>query len=124
MVIIMIFFDYLKCFIVGGLLCVIAQLLLDYTSLTPARILVIYVTAGVVLGGLGLYQYLVDFAGAGATVPISGFGYVLAKGTREAVEEYGLLGVFMGGLAKTAGGVSAAVIFGYLASVLFKSRGK
>ncbi len=114
----------LKCFITGGLICVIGQILIDKTKLTSARILVIFVTAGVILGGLGIYQYLVDFAGAGATVPLTGFGYNLAKGTIEAVKESGLIGVFTGGLKATSGGISAAVFFGYIASLIFKPKMK
>ena len=102
----------LRCFIVGGLLCVIGQILIDKTKLTPAKILVIYVTLGCILGGLGIYKYLVDFAGAGATVPLTGFGYNLAKGTIEAVKEIGIIGAFTGGITAAAGGVAAAVFFG------------
>ena len=105
------FLDYLKAFAVGGLLCVLGQLLIDYTRLTPARILTLYVVAGVVLGAFGLYQPLVDWAGAGATVPLTGFGNALAKGVRDAVAKDGLLGVFTGGFTAAAGGVCAAVIF-------------
>ena len=101
----------LKCFIVGGLICVIGQILIDKTKLTPARILVIFVTAGAILGGLGTYQHIVDFAGAGATVPLTGFGYNLSKGAIEAVQEYGLVGAFTGGVKAAAGGISAAVFF-------------
>lgn len=115
---------YLKAFVVGGLLCVIGQLLMDYTSITPARILVLYVVSGVVLTAVGLYGPLMEFAGAGAAVPLTGFGYSLYKGTYEAVQEKGLLGAFTGGAAATAGGVTAAVAFGYLYAVLFKSRTK
>ena len=114
----------LKCFIIGGLLCVIGQILIDKTKLTPARILVIYVTTGVILGGLGIYQYLVDFAGTGATVPLTGFGYNLAKGTIEAVKENGLVGAFTGGLKASAGGIAAAVFFGYIASLISKPKMK
>ena len=116
--------EYLKAFLVGGLLCLIGQLLIDTTKLTPARILTAYVVAGVVLGGVGVYQYLVDFGGAGATVPLTGFGYNLAKGVREAVAEEGWLGVLTGGLRAGAGGVAAAIVFGYLAALLFSSRDK
>lgn len=114
----------LKCFVVGGTLCVIGQLLIDKTKLTPARILVIFVTTGVILGGLGIYQYLVDFAGAGATVPLTGFGYNLAKGTIEAVKQNGLIGAFTGGLKASAGGIAAAVFFGYIASLISKPKMK
>lgn len=117
-------FQLLKCFVVGGLLCVIGQILIDKTKLTPARILVIYVTTGVILGGLGIYQYLVQFAGAGATVPLTGFGYNLAKGTIEAVKETGLIGVFTGGLKASAGGIAAAIFFGYIASLISKPKMK
>ena len=120
-------FDWLsllKCFIVGGLICVIGQILIDKTKLTPARILVVYVTTGVILGGLGIYKYLVDFAGAGATVPLTGFGYNLSKGTIEAVKESGLIGAFTGGLKSSAGGIAAAVFFGYIASLIAKPKMK
>ena len=117
-------FDYIKAFAVGGALCIIGQLLIDGTKLTPARILTIYVVAGVVLGALGIYQPLADFAGAGATVPLTGFGSALAKGVRKAVGESGLLGAFTGGITATAGGISAAIFFGYLAAVLFKPKMK
>lgn len=112
----------LRCFIVGGILCVIGQILIDKTKLTPARILVAYVTTGVILGGLGIYKYLVDFAGSGATVPLTGFGYNLAKGTIEAVKENGLIGAFTGGLKASAGGIAAAVFFGYIASLISKPK--
>ena len=117
-------FQLLKCFAVGGALCVIGQLLIDKTKLTPARILVTYVTTGCILGGLGIYQYLVDFAGAGATVPLTGFGYNLAKGTIKAVQETGLIGAFTGGLKASAGGIAAAVFFGYIASLISKPKMK
>ena len=112
----------LRCFIVGGILCVIGQILIDKTKLTPARILVAYVTIGVILGGLGIYKYLVDFAGSGATVPLTGFGYNLAKGTIEAVKENGIIGAFTGGLKASAGGIAAAVFFGYIASLISKPK--
>ena len=115
---------YLKCFVVGGLLCVVGQLLIDYTKLTPARILTLFVVAGVVLGALGLYQPLVDWAGAGAAVPLTGFGNTLAKGVKNAVGESGLLGAFTGGLSASAGGVSAAVIFGLLTALLSRPKDK
>ena len=114
----------LRCFTVGGALCVIGQILIDKTKLTPARILVAYVTTGVILGGLGIYKYLVDFAGSGATVPLTGFGYNLAKGTIEAVKENGLIGAFTGGLKASAGGIAAAVFFGYIASLVSKPKMK
>ena len=116
--------DYLKAFVVGGALCLLGQLLIEFTKLTPARILVGYVVAGVVLGGIGLYQPLADFAGAGATVPLSGFGNLLATGVRKAVEEKGLLGVLTGGLTAAAGGISAAVLFGLAAALVFKPGDK
>ena len=114
----------LKCFVTGGIICIIGQILIDKTKLTPARILVIFVTTGCILGGLGIYQYLVNFAGAGATVPLTGFGYNLAKGTIEAVKESGLVGAFTGGVAASAGGIAAAVFFGYLASLISKPKMK
>ncbi len=115
---------YLKAFLVGGALCLIGQLLIDKTKLTPARILTSYVVAGVVLGALGLYQPLVDFAGAGASVPLTGFGNLLAKGVREAVEEKGLVGAFTGGISASAGGICAAVFFALIAALLFRSGEK
>ena len=115
---------YIRAFAVGGLLCVIAQVLIDKTKLTPARILVVYVVAGVALGGLGIYEPLVEFAGAGATTPLTGFGYLIAKGVREAVEQKGLLGALTGGLSAAAGGIAAALTFGYLACLLFKGKSK
>ena len=116
--------DYLWCFLCGGILCLIGQVLIDLTKLTPARILTGYVVAGVILQALGLYQPLVDWGGAGATVPLTGFGYSLAKGVAKAVGEKGLLGVITGGLTATAGGISAAVVFGLLMAVLFKPKEK
>lgn len=116
--------DYLKAFLVGGLLCLIGQILIDKTKLTPARILVSYVVAGVILGAVGLYQPLAEFAGAGATVPLTGFGNTLAKGVREAVQEDGFLGIFTGGLKASAGGITAAILAGLLASFLFKAKDK
>ena len=116
--------EYLRAFLMGGLLCAIAQILIDKTNLTPARILVTYVVAGVVLGGLGIYRYAVDWGGAGATVPLTGFGYNLAKGVKEAVQKDGLLGVLTGGLTAGAGGISAAVVFSCLAALCFRSRDK
>ena len=114
----------LKCFVVGGLICVIGQILIDKTKLTSARILVLFVTTGVILGGLGIYQYLVDFAGSGATVPLTGFGYNLAKGAIEGVKEFGLVGAFTGGVKAAAGGIAAAVFFGYIASLISKPKMK
>ena len=116
--------EYLKAFLCGGILCIIGQLLIDKTKLTPAKILVTYVVSGVVLGGLGMYQYLVDWAGAGATVPLTGFGYTLAKGVKEAVAEKGLLGALTGGLTATAGGITAAIFFGLLVAFIFKPKPK
>ena len=112
----------LKCFITGGLICIIGQLLIDKTKLTSARILVIFVTTGVILGGLGIYQYLIDFAGCGATGPIVGFGANLAKGAIEAVKDQGLIGAFIGGVKASAGGIAAAIFFGYIASLLAKPK--
>lgn len=115
---------YIKAFLVGGLLCLIGQLFIDYTKLTPARILVSYVVIGVILGGLGWYQPIIDYAGAGATVPLSGFGSVLAKGVKEAVREYGFFGIFTGGLTASAGGITVAIMSGLVVSLFFKSNDK
>jgi stage V sporulation protein AE len=111
-------------FLIGGAWCVLAQILLDKTKLTPARILVGYVVLGVFLGAIGLYKPLIDFAGAGATIPLTGFGFAISKGIREAVDEQGLLGALTGALKATAGGISAALIFGYLACLVFKGKSK
>ena len=116
--------DYLKAFIVGGLICLVGQILIDKTKLTPARILVSYVVAGVFLGAIGLYKPLAEFAGAGATVPLTGFGYTLAKGVREAIDQQGFLGIFTGGLKATAGGIATAILAGLLASLIFKAKDK
>lgn len=116
--------DYVWCFLCGGLLCLIGQVLIDLTKLTSARILTGYVVAGVILQAVGLYQPLVDWAGAGATVPLTGFGYSLAKGVAKAVGEQGLLGVITGGLTATAGGIAAAVVFGLLMAILCKPKEK
>ena len=116
--------DYLKAFLLGGVLCVIGQILIDKTKLTPARILVSYVVIGVFLGAIGVYQALADFAGAGATVPLTGFGNTLAKGVKKAVEEDGFLGIFTGGLKASAGGITAAIFSGLLASILFRAKDK
>ena len=116
--------DYLKAFLVGGLLCLIGQILIDKTKLTPARILVSYVVIGVFLGAIGVYEPLVTFAGAGATVPLTGFGYNLAKGVRDAVAEEGFLGILTGGLKACAGGITAAVFCGLVVSLIFKPRDK
>lgn len=112
----------LRCFVVGGIICVIGQILIDKTKLTPARILVVFVTVGAVLGGLGIYKYIIEFAGCGATVPLTGFGANLAKGAIDAVKEMGLLGAFIGGVKSAAGGIAAAVFFGYLASLIAKPK--
>ena len=116
--------DYLKAFLVGGLLCLIGQILIDKTKLTPARILVSYVVIGVVLGGLGIYKPIAEFAGAGATVPLTGFGNILAQGVKKCVDAEGFLGIFTGGLTASAGGITAAVFAGLLASILFKTKDK
>ena len=116
--------DYIKAFLVGGLLCLIGQILIDKTKLTPARILVSYVVIGVFLGAIGIYKPLVEFAGAGATVPLTGFGNTLAKGVREAVQQDGFLGIFTGGLKASAGGITAAIAAGLLASLFFKPKDK
>ena len=116
--------DYLKAFLVGGTICLIGQILVDKTKLTPARILVGYVVLGVVLSGIGVYQPFADFAGSGATVPLTGFGHSLARGVREAVDSGGFLGIFTGGLKATAGGIAAAVCAGLAAAFLFKDKDK
>ena len=116
--------DYLKAFLCGGLLCVIGQILIDKTKLTPARILVSYVVIGVFLGAIGIYKPFAELAGVGASVPLTGFGYTLAKGVKEAVDQEGFLGIFTGGLKSTAGGITAAVFAGLLASLIFKPRDK
>ena len=116
--------DYVKAFLIGGLFCLIGQILIDKTKLTPARILVSYVVAGVLLGAVGIYKPIAEFAGAGATVPLTGFGYNLAKGVKEAVQEDGFLGIFTGGLKACAGGIAAAVTAGLLASLIFKAKDK
>lgn len=116
--------EYVKAFIVGGLLCVIGQILIDRTKLTPARILVSYVVIGVFLSAIGLYEKLADFAGAGASVPLTGFGHLIAKGVREAIDKKGFLGIFTGGLKTTAGGIAAAITAGLLAALFFKAKDK
>lgn len=116
--------DYVKAFLIGGILCVIGQILIDKTKLTPARILVSYVVAGVLLSAVSLYEPLVEFAGAGATTPLTGFGHCLAKGVREAIEEKGFIGIFTGGLKAAAGGITAAIVGGLLAALLFKAKDK
>ena len=116
--------EYFKAFLIGGLLCLIGQILIDKTKLTPARILVSYVVLGVFLSAVGIYQPLADFAGAGATVPLTGFGNTLAKGVRDAVDSDGFLGIFTGGLKATAGGISVAIFAGLLVSLIFKAKDK
>jgi len=116
--------EYVRAFVVGGMICVIAQVLIDRTRLTPARILVGYVVSGVVLGALGWYKPIVDFAGAGATVPLTGFGYVIAKGVKEAVTKDGLIGVLTGGLTASAGGITAALVCGLAVSLIFREKSK
>ena len=117
-------FDYVRAFIVGGILCVIAQVLIDKTSLTPARILVLYVVSGVVMGAVGIYEPIAEFAGRGATVPLTGFGYLIYSGVRDAVDAKGALGIFTGALSAASGGISASVIFALLCSFVFKSKPK
>ena len=114
----------LRAFFVGGLICAVGQLLIDYTPLTPARILVSFVVLGVVLGGIGIYQPLLDFAGAGASVPLTGFGALLAKGVKAALQEYGLIGALMGGLTASSSGIAAAIIFGLAVALVFKPGDK
>ncbi len=116
--------EYLNAFMIGGILCAIGQIFIDKTKLTPARILVGFVVGGVILSALGFYEPLVEFAGAGATVPLSGFGHSLAKGVRSAVVDKGFLGIFTGGLSATAGGISAAIVFGFLIALFFKPKDK
>lgn len=112
--------DYLKVFLTGGLICVIGQILIDKTKLTPARILVIFVVSGVILSSIGIYKYIVDFGGSGATVPISGFGYALSNGVMTEIKEKGFIGIFIGGIKATSAGIAAAIIFGYLAALVSK----
>lgn len=119
-----IYLDYLKAFIIGGLICVVGQILIDRTKLTPARILVLFVTLGVFLGAIGVYEPLVNFAGAGATVPLTGFGYTLSVGIKEAIEKQGLLGILTGGVTAGSAGIAAAVVFGYIAALVSKPRDK
>jgi stage V sporulation protein AE len=116
--------DYLKAFLVGGGLCLIGQILIDRTKLTPARILVSYVVVGVLLGAIGVYKPLIEFAGAGASVPLTGFGYTLANGVRKAVLEDGFLGIFIGGMKATAGGITAAIFYGLIVSFIFRAKDK
>ena len=116
--------DYIKAFLVGGIICLIAQILIDKTKFTPARILVSYVVIGVILGGLGIYKNLIDFAGAGATIPLTGFGYTLAKGVKDAIQAHGFTGILTGGLRTTAGGITAAITAGLIVGLLFKAKDK
>ena len=116
--------DYLKAFLIGGAICVIAQIVIDKTKLTPARILVSYVVIGVILGGIGIYKPFLEFAGAGASVPLTGFGASLAKGVKEAVDKQGFLGIFTGGLKQCAAGITVAIVSGLLASLIFKDKDK
>lgn len=118
------FLDVAKAFLVGGILCAIGQVLIDYTKLTPARILVTYVVGGVILGALGIYKPIADWGGSGAAVPLTGFGYLLANGVREAVDEKGLIGALTGGLTASAGGITAAMLFGLLMAIIFKPGNK
>lgn len=119
-----VFIDCLKAFLVGGIICAIGQILIDKTKLTPARILVSYVVAGVILTAVGVYEPLVKFGGAGATVPLTGFGYTLAVGVKEAIREYGIVGALTGGVTATAGGITAAIVFGWLVSLIAKPKMK
>ena len=116
--------EYLKAFLTGGLICVVGQILIDKTKLTPARILVSFVVAGVVLTAIGLYEYVVDFGGAGATVPLTGFGYTLAEGVKKEINEKGAIGILTGGISATAAGITAAIVFGYIAALLAKPKSK
>ncbi len=114
--------EYIRAFVIGGLFCLIAQILIDRTKLTPARVLVSYVVIGVILGGIGIYEPLVEFAGAGATVPLTGFGYLISKGVRQAVNERGAIGILTGGFTSSAAGITAALFFGLIAAIIFKSK--
>lgn len=116
--------EYLKAFLIGGAICVLGQILIDKTRLTPARILVGYVVLGTILGALGIYDYIKDFAGAGATVPLSGFGNLLAEGVRKAVDENGFIGILTGGLQAASGGLTAAIVFGLIVALIFKAKNK
>lgn len=116
--------EYIYAFLIGGLLCAIGQILIDYTKLTPARILVAYVVAGVFLGAIGVYKPLIDFAGGGATVPLTGFGYLLSDGVKKAIDENGFIGIFTGALSSGAAGITAAMIFALIAALIFKSKNK
>lgn len=119
-----IFINILKAFLVGGILCAIGQVLIDYTKLTPARILVSYVVAGVILGAVGIYKPIVDWAGEGASVPLTGFGFILSQGVKKAIEKDGLMGIFTGGLTAAAGGITAAILFGLIMALIFKPGDK
>ena len=116
--------DYIKAFLVGGMFCLVGQILIDRTKLTPARILVSYVVMGVILGAVGVYKPIAEFAGAGASVPLTGFGYTLANGVQKGISEDGFLGIFTGGLKATAGGITAAIFFGLVVSLIFKAKDK
>ena len=116
--------EYLKAFLIGGLFCVIGQILIDKTKLTPARILVSYVIVGVFLGGIGIYGHLKEFAGAGATVPLTGFGYILSEGVRKEIDATGFIGIFTGGLKASSGGITIAILSGLIVSLLFKAKDK
>lgn len=116
--------DYLKAFLIGGCFCLIGQILIDKTRLTPARILVGYVLAGVILSAVGIYESIIEFAGAGATVPLTGFGHTLANGAKEAIDQDGFLGILSGGLRASAGGITAAILFGLVMSIVFKAKDK
>lgn len=116
--------DCLKAFLIGGFICMLGQILIDYTKITPARILVTYVVGGVLLTAIGIYDPIVEFAGAGATIPLTGFGYSLANGVVEAINQYGFIGIFSGGLTATAAGVTAAIFFGFIMSLIFRSGDK
>lgn len=118
------FMEYFWAFVIGGAFCAVGQLLIDYTKLTPARILVAYVVAGVLLGAVGLYKPIIDLAGGGATVPLTGFGYLLSEGIREAVDEKGFLGIFTGGLTVSAAGITAAIVFAFIIALIFKPKDK
>lgn len=118
------FLDIIKAFLIGGIICAIGQLFIDYTKLTPARILTGYVVAGVIISAVGLYKPIVDFAGAGATVPLTGFGHLLAEGIRKTIEKDGFLGVFTGGMTAASGGITAAILFGLIAALIFRQKDK
>lgn len=115
--------EYIMAFVVGGVICVIGQLLMDLTKLTPAHVLVLFVVVGVILGGAGIYRYIIEFGGSGATIPLTGFGYTLATGTIEAVNKQGFLGIFTGSLTANSAGLMAAIVFGFLMSIIFNPKG-